>query len=169
MKIKIIAAIAKNGVIGSEGILPWHIPNEMKFFSRTTRGHALLMGNNTWKSLPIKPLPSRINLVMTKGEKSFALDPGGPHFINDISQIEEIPKQHMEFFYENVFVIGGASIYKLFLDKGIVDEMILSNLDEEYPGDCYFPEFTGFDLSNSEKHNGFTVNHYVNSTKLDNQ
>ena len=63
--LTLIAARARNGAIGKDGTLPWHIPEDLKFFKRETLGGAIIMGRRTWESLPFKPLKDRLNLVVT--------------------------------------------------------------------------------------------------------
>lgn len=125
--MKAIAAMATNRVIGTEGRIPWHLPEDFRWFKRTTLGHAVLMGRKTYESLG-KPLPGRENIVLTRGGKI-----SGVRTIHDIS---ELPKPQPG---QEIFVIGGAQIYELLLPK--CDELLLSLVDREVRGDAFFPPF----------------------------
>lgn len=160
MKIKIIAAMARNRVIGNDGLIPWKIPNEMRFFSRTTRESVVVMGHTTWKSLNVQPLPSRINVVLSRQDHPKPTSPLGPFFIRDVGGIDDVPRGGMEHFFDNIFVIGGTSVYRHFLEKNLVDEIILSEIDQDIPGDSRFPEFNGFELGGEEQFKEFKVSHY---------
>jgi len=132
MKLSIIAAIGKNNELGKNNDLIWHLPNDLKFFKQMTTGKTILMGKNTFDSLP-GLLPNRKHIVL--------------HFSNDFSNTNiEVFNNIDEFFkkYENtdeeIFIIGGASIYKQFIN--MVDTMYLTeiNAEDEF-ADVYFPSF----------------------------
>lgn len=138
MNINIIAAIGKNNELGKNNNLIWRIKDDMKFFKDTTMGHPIVMGRKTFESLP-KVLPGRKNIVLSR---------------NDINNKEiEVYKSIKEFLinYENfkddVFIIGGASIYKEFID--LANKMYLTEIDSiDNKADVYFPKF---DLNNWDK------------------
>lgn len=132
MKIYIISAKAKNNVIGMGNDLPWNLPEDLKFFKNTTSGHAILMGLNTWYSLPFKPL---------KGRKNFILCPEGTEIPEhpDVELVHDIDKFIQRTDIEDVFIMGGATVYRLFIDKA--DELYLTLIDKEVEGDVYFPDF----------------------------
>ena len=129
-----IAAVAKNRAIGKDNKLLWNIPEDLKHFKKITTGHAVLMGLNTWESLPYKPLKDR---------KNFVLCPEGTEIdcpdTVDVELVHNIDKFLERTDIEDVFVIGGASVYKLFIDKA--DEMFLTIVDKEFEADAFFPEF----------------------------
>ena len=106
--IGIIAAIGKNNELGKDNKLIWHVPGDMKFFKRTTMGHKVIMGLNTYKSLPSSGLPGREMIVLTKEKKD---DLENVKFVTDIHQLID---EYLDS-EEEVFIIGGASIYKQFL------------------------------------------------------
>lgn len=128
-----ISARAANGVIGRGNELPWNLPEDLKFFKKTTMGHSVLMGLNTWYSLPVKPL---------KGRKNFILCPKGTELdkvYEDVELVHDINEFLKRDDIEDVFIMGGATVYKLFIDK--VDELYLTMISENVEGDVYFPEF----------------------------
>jgi dihydrofolate reductase len=128
----IVAAIAENGVIGKNGELPWHIPEDMEHFKELTMGHPVLMGRTTFESLPdsVKPLPGRTNIVLTRsGVEADVKEAESPH------QGYRIAEEHGD----KVFIIGGASVYEQTLDDA--DRMEITRIHEEYDGDVKFPEW----------------------------
>lgn len=130
LKLIAIAAMASNRVIGRDGHLPWHLPEDLKFFKETTLGHPILMGRKTWESLG-RPLPKRRNLVLSR-----SLDPAaaaGAEILRDPEQLESLGLEG------TVFVIGGAEIYRLLMPR--TSEILLTVLDQESEGDTVFPLF----------------------------
>lgn len=128
--ISIIAAIAKNGIIGKDNDLPWDLKEDMKRFKKITLGKPVIMGRKTFESIG-KPLPKRENIVLTrKKELKF---PGCKTF-NSIEKVLQFVKD-----YPEAMVIGGASIYKQFLP--FAKKMYLTIIDKEFKGDTYFPTY----------------------------
>ena len=107
MDIHLIWAQDKNGGIGKDGQLPWHISEDLKNFKSLTLNSTIIMGRKTWDSLPIKPLPNRKNIILSETKKS-----NGIIYSSFEECMNEIKKQNLE----KIFVIGGRSIYKLFFD-----------------------------------------------------
>jgi len=138
MKICMISARAANGVIGRGNGLPWNLPEDLKFFKQTTSGHAVLMGLNTWNSLPVKPLKNRKNFILCP-EGTTVTIPDGYYENTSVELVHDIDKFLQRTDIEDVFIMGGASVYKLFIDR--VDELYLTMIAEEVEGDVYFPEF----------------------------
>lgn len=130
--ITLIAAVAENGCIGTNGELPWHYPEDMKRFKNLTTGHVVLMGRKTWESLPEKfrPLPNRKNLVITR-QPEYAV----PEGVEVHRTIEAALAHHAD---ENVFVIGGAEIYRQTID--LADRLEITKIKRVYPGDAFFPK-----------------------------
>jgi dihydrofolate reductase len=124
--VKGIAAMSLNRVIGASGKIPWHLPEDLKFFKRTTLGHIVLMGRKTYESLG-KPLPGRENWVVTRASVP------GVRVIRDLNEIIE-PGGGRE-----VFLIGGAQLYAALL--GRCSELFLSVVKREVAGDTFFPPF----------------------------
>jgi dihydrofolate reductase len=124
--VKAIAAMSLNRVIGSQGRIPWHLPEDLKFFKRTTLGHVILMGRKTYNSLG-KPLPGRENWVV-----SSRFIPG-VRVIRDLREITE-PGDGRE-----LFLIGGAQLYAELLTK--CSDLFLTLVKREVAGDTFFPPF----------------------------
>ena len=135
MKISMIAAIAENYVIGKDNDMVWSLPDDMRFFMQKTSGHHVIMGRKNYESLPKKyrPLPNRINIVMTRQD---SLEIDNVHIVNDLERALDIARQNNE---EEAFIIGGGEIYKLGLEHA--EFMYLTEIDAEFEGDAYFPEF----------------------------
>ena len=129
-RITLIAAMARNRVIGRDGELPWHLPADLKHFKRTTLGSPVLMGRKTWDSIG-RPLPGRRNLVLSRAEPSL---PEGVELFSDVETALNACEAEDE-----LFVIGGAEIYRLFLP--VAHRLILTEVDEEVEGDTLFPPF----------------------------
>jgi dihydrofolate reductase len=136
MKISLIAALAQNHVIGKDNDLPWHLPDDMKFFMQTTKGHHCIMGRKNYDSIPEKfrPLPNRTNIVVTR-QKGFHA--AGCIVVNSIEDALEIARKNGE---QETFIIGGADIYKL--GFALADRLYLTEIQTTLQGDTYFPEFT---------------------------
>ncbi|MBN2614231.1 MAG: dihydrofolate reductase [Bacteroidales bacterium] len=131
-KISIIAALSDNGVIGGNNQLLWHISNDLKRFKKMTTGHTVVMGKNTFLSLPVKPLPNRTNIVLSR--KGF---PESDQ-CTVVHSVEEALKL-MDTEYEN-FVIGGGEIYRAFLPYS--QKMYLTRVHKHFDGDTLFPDFS---------------------------
>lgn len=142
--INLIVAVADNGVIGNGNALPWpRIDEDMAWFRKHTKGHAVVMGRKTWESLPDKPLPSRSNYVFTRNYgwfedearkygKDIGLMGGGEDIANGIRHFGYLPD------VTELFIIGGAEIYRQTLP--IVDTIYLTNVYGEYEGDTFLSE-----------------------------
>jgi len=129
--LSIIVAKAKNNIIGKDNNLIWSLKEDLKFFKETTTGHKIVMGYNTFKSLP-KLLPNREHLVLT--HKDLKID--GIKVFNDFKALTE----YLESLDEEIYIIGGSAIYKLFIDYA--DELILTEINAEcLDADAYFPNF----------------------------
>src|SRR5215213_1896787 len=107
MIISLIAALSKNRVIGKNNDLPWQLPDDMKYFMQTTKGHHCIMGRKNYDSIPakFKPLPLRTNIVVTRQQN---LDAPGCIVVDSIEQALAVAAGHSE---SEVFIIGGAEIY----------------------------------------------------------
>jgi dihydrofolate reductase len=152
MKLIIIAAIARNRVIGKNGKLPWHISEDLARFKQLTTGHTVIMGRRTFDALN-NPLPNRVNIVITSrvinGVKSY---PSLDYALQALKSERE------------VFVIGGG---RLFADAlRLADELHLTLVDREVDGDTYFPPYqeflhNHFQLIQEERYAGFSFLDYV--------
>jgi dihydrofolate reductase len=133
VKLVLIAAVARNGVIGRDNDLLWKEPADQKHFAAATRGHAVVMGRRTWESLPprSRPLPGRRNIVVTR---SAGFDAPGAETVDSLDaalqRLSGAPQ---------VFVIGGAQLYAQALPR--VDEMVLTEIDADLHGDVHFPHW----------------------------
>ncbi len=128
--ISIIVAIASNNAIGKNNDLLWHLPNDLKRFKRLTTGHKIIMGRNTFLSLPIRPLPNRTSIVIT--------DDKNDHFpgASCVYSVEEAI-QHVEPG-EEAFIIGGGMVYKQFLP--LAAKLYLTLVHHDFDADTFFPE-----------------------------
>jgi dihydrofolate reductase len=142
----LIAAVARNGVIGNDGDIPWHVPGEQAFFKATTLGHTLVMGRATYESIG-RPLPGRTTIVLTR-------DPAwSAEGVSTASSIEAA----LELAEGDVYVAGGAAVYEAALPYA--DEQLLSEIDLEPEGDTYYPRFDAGEWEEvaREPHDGFQV------------
>lgn len=150
MIISIIAAVAKNRVIGKDNDLPWDLPNDMQFFKDRTKGHHVLTGRKNYDSIPEKyrPLPGRPNIVITTNT---AYEAPGAHVFNNMEEGIAFAKANGE---DELFIIGGGQIYQQALDNNLVDKLFLTRIDVEAEGDVRFPEFdrSKWKLIDSEAH-----------------
>lgn len=146
MKIALIVATGKNREIGKDNDLIWHLPKDMKFFKETTVGHIVLMGRKNWESIPTKyrPLVNRENIVLTRNS---AYKTEGAAVFNDFDKAITTYSSKSE--ERTFFIIGGAEIYKLALEKGIIDEMYITHIEQSFEADAFFPEINSNDW-NSE-------------------
>jgi dihydrofolate reductase len=128
--IAIISGFPKNKVIGKGPDLPWHIPEDLKHFKEITTGKTVIMGLVTYKSIG-KALPNRNNIVMSFNK--IKLDDA--EVATSVNEALEIAKKHKK----DIFIIGGASIYKVFLP--IADKLYISHIKKDYEGDVYFPNY----------------------------
>lgn len=142
-----IAAIAKNNVIGTEGDLPWDLPEDMKYFRDKTSGHMIVMGRKTFESFP-KPLKNRLHIVITRQEDYQV--PEGVKVFGSIDEALQFCQTQTHEWGEEVFIIGGGEIYRQTLDKAHF--LYLTIIDKEFDGDTQYPEFNDqFILSDKDE------------------
>jgi dihydrofolate reductase len=127
--ISFVVAVARNGVIGREGGLPWHISSDLKRFKEITMGKPVIMGRKTWDSLPRKPLPGRRNIVITRQ----------PGFSAPGAEVVASPEEALGLCggAPEIAVIGGGEVYRLFWP--LVDRLYLTEVDLDVEGDTHFP------------------------------
>jgi dihydrofolate reductase len=137
----IIVACDENNLIGDGDKLPWNIPEDLKWFKETTIDHVIIMGKNTWNSLPRKPLPKRINCIISRNQtydrvSLFDLD------VEWYTDIKIALKANISYFNgtKKCFIIGGEQIYKAALKLEEVDEILLTRIKGTFKGDKYFPQ-----------------------------
>ncbi len=136
MKLAIIVAVAKNGVIGRNNQLPWHLPQDLKYFKKVTLGKPVIMGRKTYESIG-KPLPGRTNIVVTRSKDWSAAD--GVVVTNSFEQALSAAQKVLEedpLASNEVMVIGGAEIYRSALQ--FVDRIYLTRVALEPQGDAFF-------------------------------
>lgn len=177
--INIIAAVAKNGVIGSNNTLPWYITEDLRHFRKLTKGHVVIMGRKTYEAMG-KPLPKRFNIVVTsqkleirnpKSETQHTPAPTAlklrrihpshegttqnPELITVNSLDEAIQQAKKLQPTKDIWLIGGHGIFKEALDRNLVDQLYLTEIDKEFEGDIFFPTYNHnlWNLESSEKIN----------------
>ena len=129
--ITIIAAIAKNNALGKDNDLIWYLPGDLKRFKKTTTGHHILMGRNTFESIG-KPLPNRTSIIITRNEKYFK---DGCLVANSLEEAVELAKED-----DQIFIIGGAQVYKYAMENNIGDTLDITLVHHEFEADVFFPE-----------------------------
>jgi dihydrofolate reductase len=146
VRLSLIAAVARGGVIGRDSAIPWRIPEDMRRFRKLTMGHPVVMGRRTWDSLPdrFRPLPGRRNVVVTRNPawKAEGAEPAGS-LADALLRLDDA---------DHVFVIGGGELYADALQ--LADELLLTEIDAEIEGDTFFPswERTAFEETSREEH-----------------
>jgi dihydrofolate reductase len=146
MTVTLIAAVARNGVIGADGGIPWRVPGEQSFFKAATLGHTLVMGRATYDSIG-RPLPGRTTIVVSRD----------PHWhAEGVTTAGSMPEA-LDLADGEVFVAGGAAIYALAMPYA--DALLLSEIDLEPEGDTFFPEIdrAAWTEAGREHHEGFDV------------
>lgn len=150
MKVRLTAIVAMTPerVIGRAGKLPWHLPEDLAFFKRTTSGHPVVMGRKTYESIS-RPLPKRRNIVLTRDGSWTAEGVEVIHQPSDLYQLPGIAGQ--------IFIIGGSEIYTAFFP--LLDDIIVSHVFDKFLGDTYLPEFESRYPNNEllESHLAFEV------------
>ncbi len=128
--ITLIAALARNSVIGRSNQVPWKIPGEQAYFKRMTMGHPIVMGRKTWDSIG-RPLPGRRNVVVTRNRQFAA--PGA----EAVASLDEALAQTGDA--AEVFIIGGGELYAQALPRA--HRLLLTEIEAEFEGDAFFPVF----------------------------
>ena len=129
--ITVIAAIASNNALGKDNDLIWHLPADLKRFKKVTTGHYILMGRNTYESIG-KPLPNRTTIIITRNKNYFK---EGCLIANSLEQAIEMSKEQAQ-----VFIIGGAQIYKETIAKNLAQQLDITFVHKDFEADVYFPE-----------------------------
>ena len=136
MRIAMIWAMANNGVIGRQNQLPWHLPNDLKYFKRLTSGKTVIMGRKTYESIG-RPLPNRINIVISRADDFHA---EGIKVVNSLpAALELAAAETLISGAEEVIVIGGAEIYNLCLP--LAERLYVTLVHADVEGDAHFPEW----------------------------
>lgn len=129
--LSIIVAVAKNNVIGKDNKLIWHLPEDLKRFKKLTTGHTIIMGRKTFESLG-RVLPNRKHIVLCN-DAELNIEDENVEVINDVSLLDKYINSE-----EENFIIGGATIYKLLMPYA--NKMYITQINEEFEGDVYFPQ-----------------------------
>lgn len=127
-RVTLILARAHNGVIGARGGLPWHLPEDLAFFKRTTMGHPIVMGRKTWESIG-RPLPGRRSVVVTR-DRSYAA--AGAEIVHSVEEAIACCDG-----IDEIFVIGGAQLYADALPRA--DRLLLTEIHADFDGDTFLP------------------------------
>lgn len=143
MRVSLIAAVAKNGVIGDRGRIPWRLSDDLRRFKNLTLGHVLLMGRRTFDSIG-RPLPGRRTIVLSRSTER---SPEGVEVARDVDQALRLAAPA-----EEVFVAGGEEIYRLLLPRA--DRLLITWVDAAPPGDARWPEvdWPQFELVEASAH-----------------
>ncbi|MCX7841889.1 MAG: type 3 dihydrofolate reductase [Clostridia bacterium] len=125
--ISLIAAVARDNIIGKGNSLPWRLPADLAYFKKVTMGHKVIMGRKTFESIG-KPLPGRSNVIISR-DRDYKAE--GCTIVNSIDEAERLCVD------EEAFIIGGAQVYEMFIDRA--DRLYITFIDEAFDGDAYFP------------------------------
>lgn len=147
-----IAAMAENRVIGNHNTIPWHLPEDFKWFKKTTMGQTLLMGRKTFDSIG-RPLPGRQTIILSRNQLSIP----NTQTVNTIESIESVATSDI------IWIAGGAEIYQLMLPK--CSDLYLTRVHQRPVGDTFFPEFENhFELATVIESNAeFSIEHWKKS------
>jgi dihydrofolate reductase len=142
--VALVAAVARGGVIGRDGGLPWRLPEDMAHFRAVTIGHPVVMGRKTWDSLPdrFRPLPGRRNVVVTRNP---AWSEEGAERAGSLEEALALVEGS-----ERVSIIGGGELFAAALR--FADELLLTEIDRDVQGDTFFPAWSGFEETAREEH-----------------
>jgi dihydrofolate reductase len=143
MRLNLIYARAKNGVIGRGNALPWHLPEDLAHFKATTAGCPVIMGRKTWDSLPprFRPLPGRLNLVLSRDSQWYS--DGAVPCPNLASALQAVAGA------EEVWVIGGAEVYRQALP--LAQRVVVTEIDADFDGDAWAPVL-GTEWQETQRH-----------------
>ena len=162
MSINIIVAMAKNRVIGLNNKLPWSIPNELKYFKKTTTGNgknAIIFGRKTWDDLPKKPLPKRTNYILSNKlnyQNIFQYNQTNNQvsILNEPDEITNLKKE-----YDDIWICGGEKIYDYYIDKSYINKIYVTKIDYDFKGDTFFSKIPDtFNLTHQTKNNIHQMN-----------
>ncbi|MBN2866557.1 MAG: type 3 dihydrofolate reductase [Thiotrichales bacterium] len=131
MRIALIAAMAKNNVIGKDNDMPWHLPDDLKFFKSKTVGKPVIMGRKTFESIGSRPLPNRPNFVISRNPDLVCA--GATVFASVDEALASLPET------EEVIIMGGGQLYEQMLPRA--DRLYVTMIDAEIEGDTFFPNW----------------------------
>ena len=157
--ISIIVAMSKHNVIGKNNNLLWNLPDDLRRFKELTTNNVIVMGKNTYYSLPSsKPLNNRINVVFSKTKKI-----EGVEIVSSFNDAISLFKKYKD---KEIFIIGGESIYKQFID--IADKIYLTIVDANLEGDTFFPtiDYSKWEIAEIDEINSNNEYHFQNFTLI---
>jgi dihydrofolate reductase len=162
MRVSLIVAVSENGVIGRDGGLPWRLSKDLRRFKQLTMGHHLVIGRRTWEEVGT-PLPGRIMVVVTR-DRTFAAD--GVLVAHSLDEALDLVRDDDE-----PFIGGGAEIYRMALERSVVDCLYITRVHAEVEGDTFFPEIDleAWRLISREDHEADDRNQYPFSFLVYNQ
>jgi dihydrofolate reductase len=162
MRVSLIVAVSENGVIGRDGGLPWRLSKDLRRFKQLTMGHHLVIGRRTWEEVGT-PLPGRIMVVVTR-DRTFAAD--GVLVAHSLDEALDLVRDDDE-----PFIGGGAEIYRMALERSMVDCLYITRVHAEVEGDTFFPEIDleAWRLISREDHEADDRNQYPFSFLVYNQ
>lgn len=135
VRLALVVAMSDNGVIGRDGGLPWHLRSDLKRFKEITQFKPIIMGSTTWESLPRKPLPGRLNLVLSRDPK---MEAEGGIICTTLMEALDIAREHADDDgADEICVIGGANVYEQTLPRA--DRLYVSHVHADVEGDAHFP------------------------------
>ncbi len=136
MRVSAIAAVATNGVIGNGGRLPWHLPEDLKYFKETTVGRPVILGRKTYESIG-RLLPGRPHWILSRNSE---FEVSGARVVRDLAQaLTEIRAEYPN--EQECFILGGGEIYAEAIRQGILDRLYLTEVAHDFEGDAFFPEW----------------------------
>lgn len=155
MELVSVAAVAENGVIGKDGEVPWHLPEDKQQYRALVAEHPVILGRTTFESMR-DALPGRVQIVMSRRRQRF--DEPSVYAAGSVAEAVGIAESVAG---ETVYVIGGADIYALFQPH--LDRMVLTRVPGEFDGDVYYPEWdpNEWRLVEATAYDGFTVEEWV--------
>ena len=148
MPFNLIVAMCRNNGIGYRGDIPWHIKHDLQNFSKLTKGHghnAIVMGNNTWASLQRLNrhhnfgLPERDNLIFSHSQTFAEVVTTDNRLIKTFGSYEEFEPFIQTLAYDEVWIIGGAQVYQMFLEKKLIQNCYITSIDKDFECDTFFP------------------------------
>ncbi|WP_121742836.1 dihydrofolate reductase [Natronorubrum halophilum] len=159
-----IVAVAENGVIGKDGDMPWHVPEDLAHFKETTMDHPLIMGRVTYEGILEalgEPLPGRTTVVLTGQDLDTRENVVVAGSLEEALERAETAARENHGDVDRVFVAGGATVYEQFLPA--IDRLIVTEIDDDPDGDAYFPEWDrdAFEEVSRDEREGFAFLEYV--------
>lgn len=162
MKIAMITAVAENNAIGIDNKLPWHLPEDLRYFKTTTMGKPVVMGRKTFDSLRRRPLPGRTNIVMTR-DSSWSHE--GVEVVGNLEEaIRAASHAAKTEGVKELMIIGGEQIYRQALPQ--TDRLYITRVEQSFEGDAFFPalkkeQWREVDREDLETENGLKYSHLV--------